>query len=283
MIKLLITDLDDTLYSWISFFVPAFYEMVGELSKILNVPQNQLLTEYKALHQQYGNVEHPFITLELPSVIDAFPNQDKLQIKKSLNEAFHKFNSVRKYSLKLYPGVYATLELLYKNDVTIVGYSESAEENGFYRLKKLNIADYFSKVYLSNSSYSKQNCQLKSEKTEYLDYKKPNASVLKKICEQQGCDCSETVYVGDSITKDIYMAIEANITAVWANYHENNENLYNKLVNISHWTKKDFENEGKIRKEWIAKGYKPDYEISDFREIIPVIFGTQSKYNYSSL
>lgn len=31
MIKLLITDLDDTLYSWIGFFIPAFYEMVDEL------------------------------------------------------------------------------------------------------------------------------------------------------------------------------------------------------------------------------------------------------------
>ncbi len=32
MIKLLITDLDDTLYSWIGFFIPAFYEIVDELA-----------------------------------------------------------------------------------------------------------------------------------------------------------------------------------------------------------------------------------------------------------
>lgn len=39
MIKLVITDLDDTLYSWIGFFIPAFYDMVQELSLLINVPQ----------------------------------------------------------------------------------------------------------------------------------------------------------------------------------------------------------------------------------------------------
>ena len=43
MIKLVITDLDDTLYSWIGFFIPAFYDMVQELSLIMDVPQNELI------------------------------------------------------------------------------------------------------------------------------------------------------------------------------------------------------------------------------------------------
>ena len=47
MIKLLITDLDDTLYSWMGFFVPAFYGMLDELSVILNEPQQVLIDEYK--------------------------------------------------------------------------------------------------------------------------------------------------------------------------------------------------------------------------------------------
>ena len=68
MIKLVITDLDDTLYSWIGFFIPAFYDMVQELSLLINVPQEKLLEEYKAIHQEVGSVEYPFATLNLPSV-----------------------------------------------------------------------------------------------------------------------------------------------------------------------------------------------------------------------
>ena len=47
MKKLLITDLDDTLYSWINFFVPAFYEMVDALVNITGIEKNVLINEYK--------------------------------------------------------------------------------------------------------------------------------------------------------------------------------------------------------------------------------------------
>lgn len=67
MIKLVITDLDDTLYSWIGFFIPAFYNMVQELSLLIDVPIEELLKEYKTIHQKVGSVEYPFATLNLPS------------------------------------------------------------------------------------------------------------------------------------------------------------------------------------------------------------------------
>lgn len=50
MVKLFITDLDDTLYSWLEFFVPALYDMAEEVSRILGIPEEQLLEEYKLVH-----------------------------------------------------------------------------------------------------------------------------------------------------------------------------------------------------------------------------------------
>ena len=58
MIKLVITDLDDTLYSWIGFFIPAFYDMVQELSILIDTPEEELLKEYKVIHQKMGSVEY---------------------------------------------------------------------------------------------------------------------------------------------------------------------------------------------------------------------------------
>ena len=52
MIKLLITDLDDTLYSWLGFYIPAFYCMVEEVATITGTDQEQLLDEYKMIHQE---------------------------------------------------------------------------------------------------------------------------------------------------------------------------------------------------------------------------------------
>ena len=51
--KMLITDLDDTLYGWLDFFVPAFYSMAEEVACILSVDLSLLINEYK----KRGNIK----------------------------------------------------------------------------------------------------------------------------------------------------------------------------------------------------------------------------------
>ena len=134
MKKLLITDLDDTLYDWIGFFIPSFYAMVDELVHITGIEKTCLLREFKEKHQYYGSVEYPFVTLKLPSISQKYSGLTENEIKIELGEAFHKFNSVRKQKLQLYSGVEDTLEQISKEGITIIGYTESSQENGYYRL-----------------------------------------------------------------------------------------------------------------------------------------------------
>jgi FMN phosphatase YigB (HAD superfamily) len=63
--KLLITDLDNTLYDWVSFFSASFQNMVSELTKLLEVSEETVLSEFKVIHRRYGNSEQPFAVLEL--------------------------------------------------------------------------------------------------------------------------------------------------------------------------------------------------------------------------
>ena len=185
MIKLLVTDLDDTLYSWIGFFIPAFYGMLDELSLILSVPKSDLLDEYQHVHQEKGSVEYPFATLYLPSVKAAYPGKTKEELLNILNPVFHKFNSIRKKKLELYPGVKETLEKIAGMGIKVVGYTDSAEENGFYRLKRLGIDDYFQSVYVSDSQFALPDYLPASEKTQIVHGKKPNPAVIHKICQQE--------------------------------------------------------------------------------------------------
>lgn len=267
MIKLIITDLDDTLYSWIGFFIPAFYDMVQELSILINEPKEKLLQEYKAFHQKVGSVEYPFSTLHLPSVKKKYCGLTDEQVKVELNPAFHKFNSTRKKLLKLYPGVENTLKFFYDNDIIVVAYTESAEENGFYRLKKLGIDNYFKEVYVSDSLYKHINTIQSSPKTHIVHGKKPNAEVLKEICYEEKVSIYETVYIGDSLSKDMLMAKQAGITSIWCDFpRENIGDLYSKLVAISHWKEEDFQREQQYKNEWKENGYTPDYTIHSFEE-----------------
>lgn len=274
MIKLLITDLDDTLYSWIGFFIPAFYEMVNELSSILKKDKKELLREYKLVHQEKGSVEYPYATTHLPSVQAAYPNYTQKELLKILDPVFHRFNSSRKKNLRLYPNVQDTLTELWESGVRIVGYTESAEENGFYRLRKLGIDNLFCKVYVSDSQYENPNSMVLSEKTEVVHGKKPAPELLEQICKSECISTSEAIYVGDSLTKDIYMAKIAHITSILCKYPCDPrivQELYQKLVAISHWTAIDFEQEQKLKEICFKDNIQPDYTITSFDNVIKIV------------
>lgn len=273
MIKLLVTDLDDTLYPWLGFFIPAFYGMVNELSRILGIDENTILAEYKVVHQEKGSVEYPYATLLLPCVKKTYPNLSREQLLHQLDPAFHRFNSIRKRELALYPDVNETLKSVSNSGIVIVGFTESAEENGYFRLKKLGIDTFFRKVYVSDSEYKPLNKIHNSSKTSTIQGKKPNVDVLLQIMDDENVLPSETIYVGDSLTKDIYMANQADVHSVLCKYPSvsNATDLYAKLVAITSWTEKDFIYEAQLKKECQIKGIRPEYTIDNFQQIIQVI------------
>lgn len=274
MIKLLITDLDDTLYSWIGFFIPAFYNMVDQVAKILGKDKETILEEYKLVHREKGSVEFPYATTYLPSVKENYPMYSQKELLKVLDPAFHCFNSTRKKYLHLYPGVQETLTELLTMGIKIVGYTDSAEENGYYRLRRLGIDHLFCKVYVSDSQYENPKPILLSEKTKIVRAKKPDPELLAFICKSEEVLINEAIYVGDSMTKDIYMAKLANIRAVLCKYPCDpliTQDLYRKLVAISNWTTEDFEKEKRLKEICKKKGIEPDYTINSFNQLIKII------------
>lgn len=269
MKKILITDLDDTLYDWIGFFIPAFYGLVDEIASITGISKDVLLAEYKKKHQYYGSVEYPFVTLTLPSIQKKYSSLCDDEIKKVLNEAFHKFNSIRKQKLKLYEGVQDTLQKLKEHNISIVGFTESSPENGFYRLKRLGVSDYFSRVYTSTTKY--QAPYPLDEKIRMVETKKPDKKVLLEICQLEGYDKTEAIYIGDSLTKDIYMANMAGVTSILIKHPKEPNDYYQKLVDITSWTEDDFIREENLRRKCQDKNICPDFTIDSFNHVFDCI------------
>mgnify|MGYP000033060432 FL=1 len=167
-----------------------------------------------------------------------------------------------------------TLEKIAGMGIKVVGYTDSAEENGFYRLKRLGIDDYFQSVYVSDSQFALPDYLPASEKTQIVHGKKPNPAVIHKICQQESVAIGEIVYLGDSLTKDVYMARRAGALSVLCKYSYNakgQDELYSKLVAISHWTATDFEQEKAIKEICKAENIHPDYTIHAFDEILAII------------
>ncbi len=122
-IRLVITDLDNTIYDWVGSFVPALYGMVDVAAGILAVPRERLLDDLRAVHQRHGNSEHPFALLETRSVHRALAGVEPRERFEALRPAFREFNAIRERTLRLYDGVFATLAALRERRVPVVTYT----------------------------------------------------------------------------------------------------------------------------------------------------------------
>jgi phosphoglycolate phosphatase len=275
-IKLLVTDLDNTLYDWLSSFVPAFYKMIEVAVEILQVDREQLLDEMKAVHQQYHNSEQPFALLETPTVERKYPRATRLERKGYLNEAFREFSIVRKHNLRLYPGVRETLHKIRETGCTVVGHTEAVVENSLYRLELLKLTDELQCLYAPRSRAqghpdpTRPRIHELYEEFVYLlpsDHRKPDPAVLKDICSRHKVALEDTLYVGDSIPRDVAMAKLAGACAAWARYGtQRNQTMWDKLVRVTHWTDADVVREKRLREEY--QDVDPDVEIDAFPELL---------------
>lgn len=283
--KLLVCDLDNTLYDWVSYFVASFYAMIDETVRITGCDRERLLDDFGAVHRKYGDSEHPFSLLETATIKGMFPGEARADIAKRLDSAFYAFNSSRKENLRLYPGVGDALEALLQADVTLVAHTESNLFAVVDRLTRLGLSNKFKRIYCRERAKSQHpnpdtgRNWLRSfplERTVELSHhqRKPNPDVLIEICSDEGVSLAEAAYVGDSMARDMLMAKEARVFSVWAKYGSSHQaGLYEKLVRITHWTSADVIREKELREK--AKEIEPEYVLENsFDEILlPLLEG----------
>ena len=273
--QLLITDLDNTLYDWVTFFARSFSAMLKVLVEMTGIDREILLDEFKAVHQRYHNTEQPFAVLELPSVCALYGNPTPRELRDKLEPALLAFNLERNYTLRPYPSVTETLSYLQRQGVRIVGHTEAIVPNAMYRLIKLDLLKYFSRLYALDGSKTQHPIPERAAVYEpppgfvHLvppDERKPNPRLLTDICAQEQTTLDNTWYVGDSLTRDISMAKIAGVKAIWTRYGtQYDKSLWDILVRVTHWSEEDVRRESLLN-EWYAQ-VKPDYEIEAFAEI----------------
>lgn len=278
-IKLLITDLDNTLYDWVSFYSASFIAMVDAISFETGINKKTLLDEYKIIHRKYKNTEQPFATLDIPSIQKHYGCSNRTELNKKLGYAFEAFSNKRSETLKLYDGVEETLKELKSNGVVIVGHTESFEYNSMYRLNKLGVIPYFKQVYtlrdfnkthpdlLNAPIYNNYNDVVRHLE---ISERKPNPALLRHICEMEGINISESMYVGDSLSKDISMAQQIGMKNGWASYGRVFDNAaWEILLAITHWDEEDAKREKEI--SVMYKDVKPEITLNKFSDILKYV------------
>lgn len=268
----LIFDLDNTLYDWVSYFTKSFYAMVEVAVELLVVDRNQLLDELRQVHIKYEDSEHPYSLLESATVRAKF-GEDIDAARAFLDPAFHRFNSSRNANLKLYDDVKQTLNLLSASGYTLLAHTDSKFFSAFDRLNRLSIAECFEKVYCrerSNSSslrpFDEQRWERANHDLKFVELpnneSKPDPRVVWRILEEIDCETSDALYVGDSLSHDILMACNAGVACAWAKYGtKHNVEDYERLVRVSHWSTERIKFESELRT--LASGVTPTFTLDN--------------------
>lgn len=285
--KVLITDLDNTLFDWFNIWYESFSSMLDSVSSISGIPKAELIEEIKPIHQKYGTAEYAYVLEEIPKLRSLY--KEKEIIRREMSPAINVYRNQRNKHLTLYPTVMDTLLELRKKGVLIVGYTESKAYYASYRITKLGldgILDYL---------YSPEDHSIPDNRQEHHDYNlqetihlhtpngeiKPNPEILKKIIEDIGADVSDCIYVGDSEMKDIDMARTAKVTDVYAEYGNShfgvNEEKYNLLIAVTHWTDEDVKREKEAKEKY--RKVNPSYTIRMFSDILSLFEFSAFKSN----
>lgn len=279
-IRLLITDLDDTIWDWLSMWYNSFSPYFESIKDVTKVNEKELIESFKKIHQKYHSSEFSFAFREL----DCLTNDDKKDIEQKIYQnnrsIIHNYYHNKKHNLKFYSNVLSTLIKIKKQGALIVGFTESNSFFTKYRIKTLDIDGLFDSIYspkdigiprTTKLFYEKGKWDLKHTEINILPEKtkKPNPKILLKIVEDYGVRLDEIIYIGDKLEKDIYMAKTANITSVHALYgNKVDSKQYSLLRKVTHWTKEDVEREIQFNKDINKKEIQPDYIINDFEELL---------------
>ena len=285
-VNLIITDLDDTIWDWLEMWYKSFQPYLINIQKRTGIDLAKLKSDFEKLHQKYNTSEVSFAYNELKTL----NKKQKKQIaeEKDKPSIIHQYYKDKKGNLRLYDGVIETLSCLRKKKVKIVGYTESNSFYTKYRIKTLGLDGILDIVYTPDDHGLPPSVKRyyhdgywESVFTVYnvlpKESKKPNPNILLKIIKDMGAEIENTIYIGDKLDRDIYMANQACVTSVYAKYgHIINGAPYELLKEVTHWTDEEVEREIQFKKKIKDIKINPTVEINNFKEIL-------SKFEFAEL
>ncbi len=178
--------------------------------------------------------------------------------------------------MKLYDGVLSTLRYVHEQGTTVVAYTDAHASSALERLCRLDLTNVISKLYAPQHDLDggilESTIALRNLANDYIfplsaNDRKPNPQVLIDISNSHNVRIERTLYVGDSLVRDIYMANRAGAHSSWAKYGTDfDQQLWRQLVRVTHWTEKDVIRENELRSE--ASNASPEVTLLSFSDIL---------------
>lgn len=229
--RAVVTDLDNTLYSWVDYIVPSLEAMVASLVATTGLPRVRIVQALKAVYSKYESNEYPFAIQESgifqPYEAD-FDSFNALVV----TPAREAFRAARDKYLRPYPGVRETLDALRGRGLRVVGLTDAPRNAAELRLKHLRLDGHFDALYTLPGYPLPENVDAEIKRKEEAghyrsrtpvvelphDAEKPSAGGLARILRDFRLRAAEVIYVGDNVKKDMPVAEACGALGVWAEY-----------------------------------------------------------------
>jgi FMN phosphatase YigB (HAD superfamily) len=249
--RLLISDVDNTLYDWVAFYVPSFRALVSEISRVSRVPEDQLWPSFRRLHQKHGTTEYPFAIQEIDALDDVDRGLSPRQRQDKYQDGVRAFRHLRRTLLRPYPGVPEGLARLHERGILLAAHSDSMTVPVSRRLRQLGIDNYFDAIfgsqdvgiphYLGVSDVRKASEADVGARVPVLELppgvRKPDPASLLPVLAHFGIPSDAAVYLGDSLRRDVALARSCDVRSIWARYGARvDAGLAVDLGRISYWT-----------------------------------------------
>ena len=289
-IRLVVTDLDNTLYSWVDYIVPAVEAMVDAVQRATGFPRIKVVQSLKAVYTKYESNEYPFALQEssIFQEFNEFSSFDKLIIE----PARMAFSEARKKYLKPYKTVVETLTELQARKIPVVALTDAPRNPVEQRLKRLQLDVLLTAAYSmpgftfpatpSGDALVAPDILKKEESGAYRaacpvielpkDFEKPNPRGLQKILSTYNVAPADVLVVGDSLKKDIGVARELGCVDCLAEY--------GTYVSLEYRERLDIISSAAITRrhanslfEGGQKNLTPTHSLSNYRQILDVIDG----------
>ncbi len=288
-IRLVVTDMDNTLYSWVDYIVPAVEAMVDSVTMTTEMPRLKVIQSLKAVYTHYESNEYPFALQEssIFKAFEEFSSFDKLVIE----PARAAFSAARNKYLKPYKTVTDTLQVLSSQGIVLVALTDAPRNPAEQRVKKMQFDELFQALYtmpgfefpVAPSSeqvlvapeiatkHARGDYRAKCDVVELPKaFEKPNPQGLLRIFERFGVKPHEAVFVGDSLMKDVALAQAVGCVDVWAEYGTYVSLDYRERLNIissNAITRRHAASVLEVGKQSVT----PTHSLSNFGQLVDIV------------
>lgn len=243
--------MDNTLYSWVNYIVPAVEAMVDAVVRATGFTRIKVVQSLKAVYEKYESNEYPFALQESSLFKEHFPefgSFDKLVIL----PAREAFAQARRRYLEPFPGVIDTLTELKRRGIPVAALTDAPRNPAEQRARKMKLDELLDALYTLPGFDFPANEQgqtlvsraivEKDVRGEYRadckvielprEYEKPNEKGYLQICEDFGVEPKDTLFIGDSLKKDVAVAKKVGAVDAYAEYGTYYSREYRERLDI---------------------------------------------------